>query len=239
MLDNSLHEPGGVLRILFSRMEVEQDGGIDIVSEFEGGKLDADFLVESAGIVDRDNEVITYKMQFISINMVDCLKTVDYSNYDKGEEPVLEILRNIARDKAGVDVDTDTFDAVKQQPSMKYITNGNDNLFTAAKFLLDKLYYGYPRARSMVFVFWNELTRKLQLFDAANKDSAMGKTGITLSMFVAQAEAMAGGVQNELGTVTKFPTSQMLGIGYRRQIATYDYDRNKFDYDNIRPESAY
>ena len=44
---------------------------------------------------------------------------------------------------------------------MNYITNGNDNLFTASKFLLDKLYYGSPRAESMVFVFWNELLKKL------------------------------------------------------------------------------
>lgn len=58
-------------------------------------------------------------------------------------------------------------------------------------------------------------------------------------MFAAQAESMAGGVQNELGTVTKFPTSATLGVGYRRQIAKFDYDRNRFDYDNIRPDSAY
>ena len=50
---------------------------------------------------------------------------------------------------------------------------------------------------------------------------------------------MAGGVQNELGTVTKFPTSAVLGVGYRRQIATYDYARNKFGYDNIDPGNAY
>ena len=58
-------------------------------------------------------------------------------------------------------------------------------------------------------------------------------------MFAAQAESMAGGVQNELGTVTKFPTSAVLGVGYKRQIASYDYSKNKFEYDNIKPEHAY
>lgn len=47
---------------------------------------------------------------------------------------------------------------------------------------------------------------------------------------------MAGGVSNELGTVTKFPTSAVLGIGYKRQVAAYDYSTNKFQYDNIKPE---
>jgi len=68
----------------------------------------------------------------------------------------------------------------------------------------------------MVFVFWNELTKKLQLFDAANKNSITGQTGIIISMFAAQAEMMSGGVPNELGTVTKFPTSAVLGVGYTR-----------------------
>lgn len=239
MLDNALYEPGGLLKIVFSRMDTEFDGDLAVVSEFEGGELNADFLVESAGILERQNEVITYKMQFTSINMIDCLKTLDYSNYDKGPEPVLDILKNLASGCAGMAVDEESFGSVKQQPAVNYITNGNDNLFTASKFLLDKLYYGFPRAESMVFVFWNELLKKLQLFDAASRKSITGQTGIAISMFAAQAESMAGGVQNELGTVTKFPTSAVLGVGYKRQIASYDYSKNKFEYDNIKPEHAY
>lgn len=62
MLDNSLYEPGGLLKVVFSRMDTEFDGDLAIVSEFEGGELNADFLVESAGILERQNEVITYRM---------------------------------------------------------------------------------------------------------------------------------------------------------------------------------
>ena len=53
MLDNALYEPGGLLKIVFSRMDTELDGDLAIVSEFEGGELNADFLVESAGILER------------------------------------------------------------------------------------------------------------------------------------------------------------------------------------------
>jgi hypothetical protein len=53
MLDSSLYEPGGILKIVFSRMLTEVDGDLNITSEFEGGKLDADFLVENAGILER------------------------------------------------------------------------------------------------------------------------------------------------------------------------------------------
>lgn len=239
MLDSSLYEPGGILKIVFSRMLTEVDGDLNITSEFEGGKLDADFLVENAGILERQNEVITYKMMFTSMNIVDCLKIIDYSNYDKGPEPVLDILKQIASGQSNIAIDTNTFDAVKQQPTINYITNGNDNLFTATKFLLDKLYYGFPRAESMVFIFWNEIKKRLQLFDISNKNSITSQTGVTLSMFATQAETMSGGVHNELGVVTKFPTSAVLSIGYKRQIATYDYDKNKFNYDNIKPENAY
>jgi len=194
MLDSALYQPGGILKVIFSRMEVEHDGEIEIISEFEGGKLDAEFLVESVGILERQYQVITYKIQFTSLNIVDCLKTVDYTNYDKGPEPVLTILKNIASGRAGVAIDEESFNAVVQQPAMKYITNGNDNLFTASKFLLDKLYYGYPRAKSMVFVFWNEIKKRLQLFDVANRKTITGQSGLQLSMFAGRGEAMAGGV---------------------------------------------
>lgn len=239
LLDGSLYEPGGVLKIIFSRMEMELDDEFTIISEFEGGKLDADFLVENAGILERQDSVITYKISFTSINIIDCLKIVDFSNYDKEPEPILDILKQIVANQSGINIDSETFDAVKQQPTMNYITNGNDNLFTVSKFLLDKLYYNFPRAQSMVFIFWNELKNKLQLFDVANKKSITGQTGVVLSMFATQAESMSGGVQNELGVVTKFPTSASLNIGYKKQIAIYDYSKNKFNYDNINPESSY
>ena len=53
MLDNALYEPGGLLKIVFSRMDTELDGDLAIVSEFGGGELNADFLVESVGILER------------------------------------------------------------------------------------------------------------------------------------------------------------------------------------------
>lgn len=118
---------------------------------------------------------------------------------------------------------------------MNYITNGNDNLFTSAKFLLDKLYYSFPRSKSMVFVFWNELDHMLKLFDMSNIKTITGESSIVLSMYDMFAESASGGVSNELGTVTKFPTSAASRISYDKQIAEYDYKTNKFKYDNINP----
>jgi len=114
MMDDSLFEPGGVLKIIFSRMDTEFDGNLAIVSEFEGGKLDADFLVESSGILSREAETITYKITFTSLNVIDCLKTIDYSNYGGDPVPVLDILRELAVSHAGVDVDENTFNIVRQ-----------------------------------------------------------------------------------------------------------------------------
>jgi hypothetical protein len=48
------------------------------------------------------------------MNIVDCLKIIDYSNYDKGPEPVLDILKQIASGQSNIAIDTNTFDAVKQ-----------------------------------------------------------------------------------------------------------------------------
>lgn len=93
VMDSALYEPGGILKVVFSRIDTQFDGDLAMAEEFEEGQLDASFLVESSGILERQNEIITYKMQFTSLNMVDCLKTIDFTNYGKDPEPVLDILK--------------------------------------------------------------------------------------------------------------------------------------------------
>lgn len=135
-------------------------------------------------------------------------------------------------------VDAESFGRVKQQPTMNYITNGNDNLFTSAKFLLDKLYYRFPRSEAMVFVFWDELEHALRLFDMSNPDTVVGESKLVLGMYDQFLEQANGGVRNELGTVTRFPTSRQAAIDYDNQIATYDYGTNKLGYDSFSAEQA-
>lgn len=232
-LDRLLCRPYGTVSVQFQRYSTEVDGEINAAFEEDGDGLTSDFLIESVGILERHKEVVKYKISFTSISVVNCLGVVDFSNYGKAPEPVLDIIRQIAVGKAGIAVDDESFGRAGQQPSMNYITNGNDNLFTASKFLLDKLYYGFPRSRSMAFVFWDERDKKLRLFDMANADTVTGRTPIMIGMYDSMAESATGGVSNEFGTVTKFPTSVTTKAQYQKQIASYDYSRNKFDYDNI------
>lgn len=53
-------------------------------------------------------------------------------------------------------------------------------------------------------------------------------------MFDAFTESASGGVSNELGTVTKFPSSAVAITDSSSQMAIYDYKTNKFSYDNIK-----
>ena len=53
-------------------------------------------------------------------------------------------------------VHKDTFDAIKSDVKISYITNENDNVLTATKHLLRKLYYYVSKAQSMKFIVYNE-----------------------------------------------------------------------------------
>ena len=62
----------------------------------------------------------------------------------------------------------DTFDAIKSDVKISYITNENDNVLTSVKHLLRKLYYYTEKMHSMKFIVYNETAHRYQLFDVAN-----------------------------------------------------------------------
>ena len=233
VFDSMLCQPYGMLRVEFQHYNTEFDGEITASFESEDPGIDSDFLIENISILERHRDVITYKILFTSVHILNCISTVDFSNYGKDPEPVLDILRQIAV-KNNIDLDKESFGSVKHQPKMNYITNGNDNVFTSMKFLLDKLYYTFPRSESMVFILWDELSHQLRLFDMSNQKTLTGRSQIILSMFDAFTESASGGVSNELGTVTKFPSSAVAITDSSSQMAIYDYKTNKFSYDNIK-----
>ena len=52
--------------------------------------------------------------------------------------------------------DIDSFEKVKSDVSLSYITNGDDNLLTVFDYLMRRLYYFESRDDSLKFLVYNE-----------------------------------------------------------------------------------
>lgn len=111
-----------------------------------------------------------YKLQLVSSNIFKCLTVLNYTNYAKEPEKIFDIVKKLIS-QADLTPDGDTFGQVVSPVKMFYITNGNDNLLTSVKYLMNKQYYfnsnqkmyyedkGYDPPRdttpSMKFIWYN------------------------------------------------------------------------------------
>ena len=57
-------------------------------------------------------------------------------------------------------VDDEIFDKVKTNVKINYISNTNDNLFTASRYLMKKLYYYSEKDTAVKFFLYNESNDK-------------------------------------------------------------------------------
>ena len=81
-----------------------------------------------------------YKLQLVSSNIFKCLTVLNYTNYAKEPEKIFDIVKKLIS-QAELTPDGDTFGQVCSPVKMFYITNGNDNLLTSVKYLMNKQYY--------------------------------------------------------------------------------------------------
>lgn len=71
------------------------------------------------------------------------------------------------------------------------MTNGNDDLFTVSKYLLNRLYYTKDRDDSLKFVMYDEHAEKYKLFDVKNIETQKsGLNSIILAMNKSTLEHM-------------------------------------------------
>lgn len=101
-LDGLMCRPYGVMHILFTHSVYDvdaSDGAFPPITESNPQnpnlefvkRINSDFLVESVGIAERNAYAVVYKLEFTGINITSCIGTVDFSNYGKKPEPVLDI----------------------------------------------------------------------------------------------------------------------------------------------------
>ena len=214
-------------RVTFAEIGVQTDEGYSIETLTDGSNFTHDFLIEKIALVDHDDTNIVYRLSLVSFNKLDGIKILHYSNYNTEPVSIFDILKeNIIN--AGLKVDDDSWDMTTTDVKINYITNGNDNLETIQKYLLNKLYYYETKEKSMKFMMYNELKNKYFLYNIKEPNTALGQYAVILSFGNSHNESLLYEDENKLATITKLPFSETLQMMYNKHIYGFNYQTNQF-----------
>lgn len=237
MLINFIHSQYVIFEVAHTVLDEKFDGGIAVQIPRAADSFSHSFLVTNIGIEDRDKTSIRYRISMVSVNWFDCIKTIDYTNYRKEPVQLFDILKACMQ-SAGLKIDGKSFDSVKSAVNLNYITNGNDNVFTISKYLLNKLCYYDDKDNSMKFIRFNDLTGKYGLFDinCPHGEKAKGNR-ILVSMDKSSFEQMTAQEQTQFASVVQFPKTSVFKSLFNRKIASYDFSTNEFATSSIATDT--
>lgn len=216
--------------------EQKRDGNVTIENLSNIRKFQHIFFVSNIEIRNRQGHEITYCIQLVSANWINCVSSVEYTNYQLAAVDIIDIIKTILT-TADLQIHKTTFDAIKSNVSINYLTHVNDNVLTSIKYLLNKMYYYQQKSDSLKFIIYNETEHNYQLFDLNNPKMNNGTTNIVISMFKTRSE---GQFQQELiniGSITKMPKTKSFQSIFQQDVFDYNYTTNKFENKLIRLDS--
>ena len=224
-----------VAEVVLSKLKQEEDGNFSLQTSDATEKLQQTFLVDKFEITKRTDIEVTYKISFVSIFQQKLLETVVFSNYNGGSMPtnVLDIFRTCLL-AAGLVPDSKSFDEVKSNVDINYITCGTDNMYTVFSYLMSRMYY-YPNAHdsSLKFVWNDPSDSTFKLFDLAKINSSKAIANVLLTMNASDLEKTAYDGGNYIASSRKFSTSDVYKMMFQRNVSDYSYDANTFSMDSI------
>jgi len=129
------------------------------------------FFVNNIGIEENTPGRIKYKLILSSTTWMNCIRNVNYSNYEKGKEKVFDIVKNILT-QSEFKIDSKSFDSVGTTSDLNYITSGNDNVITSIRYLLNKMYFSkeYGFDTGIKGIVYDEYTKLIRVVDAERKN---------------------------------------------------------------------
>lgn len=228
LIDKYLEKPYVLCSITFGTVETEiKDGVINYKTLSDEALLNMDFLVSKIEIVKRQGKKVIYKIHMISQNWMNLVSNITYSNYGKKPEQIFKIIKNILK-LAELDVDDKTFDDVKSDVKLSYITNGNDTPVTCIKYLLSKMMYYKQHDDVWKFIYYDEQVKKYKLFDINKISTSNGNRSMVVSLFNSTTEQLFQIEPLDLNTTNSFSNSDVFTAGFTHKITDYDYQHNVF-----------
>lgn len=232
-LDKLLNLQYSFCRIYFAQATTKTDNMIQISEFSEVNKIDHVFFITNVEILDRQKTEIKYKINLVSAHIFCCLSNILYSNYnDQNSINIFDILKTCII-KAGLRVNSESFDNITTTRTLKYITNGNDNLTSIVKYLLNKLYQPHNDDDSVKFLFYNVLHDNFELFDLKNINQNNGMYEVILSMFKTNLESLSQVEESRLATKTTYSKIDTLKNLFNLVTWNYDYNDGQFNQGKV------
>lgn len=237
IIDKYIEKQFVFCHIYHCEQQQKHDGNITITMDDSARCLSQNFFVSNIELLDRQKTQFSYKLTLLSINWLNCLGIIQYSNYNL-KEPVelFQIIKSMLVYN-NLTVNEETFDQIKSSVKLRYITHDNDNTLTSVRYLLNKLYYYQTTDSSLKFLVYNETQNVYQVFDLANTQLTNGSTNLTLSLFKNNFETLSQQEPTNLATITKTPKEKSFTYIFYKEIYDYDFNNNNFFNSNISSES--
>ena len=236
VIDKYIEKPFVQSMIVFAEVTTEiKDDEIVVRDLDDKAMLSMTFLVTKIEIVERHGREVIYKLHMISSNWINLTSIIDYTNYSKNPEQIFKIIKNILSD-AQLEIDDKSFDEVKSEVKINYITNGNDTVLTCIKYLLSKMIYYKKYDESWKFIFFDEQKNKYRLFDFSNINTIVGSRLFIFGMFNSETEQLFQEDPLGLTTVNSFTNVNLMNTGFNYKITDYDYQHNKFVKEQLKNE---
>lgn len=232
VIDKFLDKQFIYIEVIFKEVIQKFDKDITIEKLSETSSFVHKFFVNSIKILDRQKHIITYQLNFLSVHWFQCMSTVNFTNYNKKQESIFNIIKTILMENELI-VDTESFKNTVSNVRINYITQKNDNVITAVNYLLSKLYYYKEKDNNLKFLTYNSFTNKYQIVTIDNQDTYLGATNIILSMFRSNTEFSTQNEPNEFNTVTKFPKIHVYQNNKTKLFFDFNYDKNRFVDESI------
>lgn len=186
------------------------------------------FFVKSISILNRVGNDIVYKVMMVSTNWFSSMATLTYSNYGQKPETILEIIKKVLV-LNGLRVDDKSFNQAKTDVRLNYITNGNQNVETAIKYLLTRQFYDRKQLdQSIKFLVYNDIKDRFGIFDLVDHASVQYVEQILVQMFGTQLEQFSSSAAMNFGTIVQYSNADLFYAMYDKNVFDYDFQHDKF-----------
>ena len=159
--------------IRFEHDSQKADG--DIAPKMIDQSIDLKFLINNIEILSNVPGMVTYRLHLISENYLNLNRNVNYTNYNDSKTSVTEIIKDILENNAEIKT-TNTFELSKSNVNIDYISQEDDNSFSAIKYLMNKMYYSplFGNEESIKSLIYDENSNTISLFDMKKGSPRMG-----------------------------------------------------------------
>ena len=216
--------------LLFAINNNKTDGSLNVVGIDDKNCFTHQFIVNNINVIDRELNVVKYRIDIVSSNWFKCASNVQFSNYDKMPESIFDIVKQCISTN-DLKIHEETFDLVKTNVKLNYISQSNDNLFTCLKYLFHKLYYTYTQKDdSLKFLVYDWFNDTYRLLDLKQKNTAIGSYATLMSFFKTNNEMLIQAEPTNIGSFRKGAAKTDMYTGlFDANIFQYFHDTNKIE----------